>query len=204
MNPQNTALLLIGFQNDYFAPDGILKDVIEESAKATNTVGNTVELLRNLIKTPVSIISTPIFFTKQYEELVDPVGILNIIKEVGAFQEGTRGSQTIEELLPFQDSILEVPGKRGLNAFVNTNLNDILQQKNIKNLILAGAVTSVCIDSTGRSAYEQGYHVSILSDCTSARTRFEQDFYFENLFPLYAKTMTSTELLEQLELMPVQ
>ena len=203
MTPQNTALILIGFQNDYFAQDGILSGVIEESAKATNTVENTVKLLQNLVKTPTLIISTPIFFTQNYEELVEPVGILKTIKEVGAFQEGTQGSQAIEELRPFQDRILEVPGKRGLNAFVNTNLSDILQQRNITNLVLAGAVTSVCIDSTGRSAYEQGYRVSILKDCTSARTRFEQDFYFENLFPLYANTMASTDLLEALNLVAV-
>ena len=199
MNPNNTALLLVGFQNDYFSQDGILTGVIEESAKTTNTVNNTIQLLKGLIQTPTLIIATPIFFTKNYEELVEPVGILKTIKEVGAFQEGTKGSQTIEELLPFQDKILEVPGKRGLNAFVNTGLNDLLKQNNIKNLVLAGAVTSVCIDSTGRSAYEQGYQVSVLQDCTSARTNFEQDFYFENVFPLYAKPMTSTQFLEQLE-----
>lgn len=198
MNPHNTAVVLIGFQNDYFAQDGILKGVIEESATATHTVENTINLLKSLVKTPVSLISTPIFFTQNYEELVEPVGILNTIKEVGAFQEGTKGSQAIDELNSFRDDILEIPGKRGLNAFVNTNLDEVLRQRNVRNLILAGAVTSVCIDSTGRSAYEQGYQVSVLSDCTSARTCFEQDFYFENVFPLYANTMTSTELLEKL------
>ncbi|MEO1093392.1 MAG: cysteine hydrolase family protein [Cyanobacteria bacterium J06638_28] len=199
MNPNHTALLLIGYQNDYFASDGILSSVIEESATATNTVANTVKLLQSLVKTPTLMIATPIFFTHNYEELVEPVGILSKIKAVGAFQEGTKGAQTIEALAPFQTNILEVPGKRGLNAFVNTNLSEVLQQRNITHLVLAGAVTSVCIDSTGRSAYEQGYQVSILSDCTSARTRFEQDFYFENVFPLYAKTLTSTAFLAQLE-----
>ncbi|MEM7771484.1 MAG: cysteine hydrolase [Cyanobacteria bacterium P01_A01_bin.37] len=203
MTPQDTALLLIGFQNDYFDQEGVLSSVIEESAKATNTVGNTIQLLQHLVKTPTLIISTPIFFTHNYEELVEPVGILSTIKDVGAFQEGAKGSQTIAELLPFQDNILEIPGKRGLNAFINTNLSSVLQQKNIQHLVLAGAVTSVCIDSTGRSAYEQGYQVSVLSDCTSARTRFEQEFYFENVFPLYATTMTSTELLAQLQTVAV-
>ncbi len=198
MNLNNTALLLIGFQNDYYAPDGILNSVIEASAKASNTVKNTIQLIQHLIETPVLIISAPIFFTKNYEELVNPVGILKMIKDVGAFQENTRGAQTIEELRPFQDRILKVPGKRGLNAFVNTNLDDILQQRNIQHLILAGAVTSICIDSTGRSAYEKGYYVSILSDCISARTVFEQEFYIENVFPLYANTLTSEDLLEQL------
>ena len=48
MNSQSTALLLIGFQNDYFAPDGILQSVIEESSKATKAVENTVQLLRSV------------------------------------------------------------------------------------------------------------------------------------------------------------
>jgi nicotinamidase-related amidase len=195
MNSQSTALLLIGFQNDYFALDGILHSVIEESSKATKAVENTVQLLRSLVETPVTIIATPIFFTPNYEELVEPVGILKAIKEAGAFQGGTKGAEMIEELLPYRDKILEIPGKRGFNAFMNTNLNEILQQKQITHLVLAGAVTSICIDSTGRAAHEQGYQVSMLSDCTSARTVFEQDFYFENVFPLYAETIPAAKLL---------
>lgn len=198
MNSNNTAILLIGFQNDYYSPDGILNSVIEASAKASNTVNNTVAAIQQLCETPTLIISAPIFFTKDYAELVDPVGILKTVKDVGAFQVNTKGSQTIEELTPFNDRILEVPGKRGLNAFVNTNLDQVLKGNGIQHLVLAGAVTSICIDSTGRSAYEKGYYVSVLSDCTSARTVFEQEFYLENVFPLYANTLTSVELLEQL------
>lgn len=32
MQPQSTAVILIGYQNDYFAADGILHNVIEESS----------------------------------------------------------------------------------------------------------------------------------------------------------------------------
>lgn len=197
MNPQQTALILIGYQNDYFSSDGILYAVIEESSKVTNILANTVRLLESIASTPVLVISTPIFFTPTYEELSDPVGILKTIKEVGAFQADKSGSAAIEELNPFQSKIVEVPGKRGLNAFANTSLANLLKQHQITDVVLAGAVTSICIDSTGRSAHEQGFNVSILSDCTSARTTFEQNFYCENIFPLYANVMTHEELLEQ-------
>lgn len=196
MNPQNTALLLIGFQNDFFAPSGILHSVFSESAKATQVVDNTVQLLQRLVQTSVSIICTPMYLTPTYEELVDPVGVLKTIKDVGAFQVGTKGSEIIEELLPFQNQILEVRGKRGFNAFTGTQLHETLQQQQITSVILAGGVTSVCVDSTGRAAHERGYKVSVLSDCTSARTVFEQDFYIENVFPLYADTLTSAQLLQ--------
>ena len=198
MYPENTALLLIGFQNDYFASDGVLHGVIESSAKAVRTVENTTYLLQALANTKVLVISTPICFTPNYEELVDPVGILKTIKDVGAFQAGSKGFECIQELLPCREKILEIPGKRGFNAFTNTELEQILQQKKITNLVLAGAVTSICIDSTGRSAHEKKYQVSILSDCTSARTVFEQEFYMEHIFPLYSETLTASEFLEKL------
>ncbi|MEH1963355.1 MAG: cysteine hydrolase family protein [Nostoc sp.] len=131
MQPQSTAVILIGYQNDYFAADGILHSVIEESSRATKVLENTVELVGSLLQTPVLMITTPIFFTPNYQELVEPVGILKTIKEVGAFQAGTKGSQMIDELLPFRSRILEVPGKRGFNAFMNTNLDMILHEKQI-------------------------------------------------------------------------
>jgi nicotinamidase-related amidase len=200
MQPQKTALILIGYQNDYFSPKGILHSVIEESSKVTNVIANTVHLLQNLVSSPTLIVTTPIFFTLNYEELIDPIGILKTIKEVNAFQMGTPGSETIAELHPFENRIMEVPGKRGFNAFINTNLDEVLKQRGITNVVIAGAVTSICIDSTGRSAHEKGYNVTILSDCTSARTVFEQEFYCSTVFPLYAQVMNNKELLENLGL----
>ena len=51
---------------------------------------------------------------------------------------------------------------------------------------LARAITSVCIDSTGRAATERGYRVTVLSDCTVGRTPFEQEFFCREILPLYA------------------
>lgn len=98
MNSKNSALILIGYQNDYFATDGILHDVIEESSRATGVLANTVELLTRVSSSEMLIVSTPIIFTPEYDELVEPVGILKMIKEVGAFNSGTKGSDTIPEL----------------------------------------------------------------------------------------------------------
>lgn len=198
MKPDKTALVLIGYQNDYFSPDGILHSVIEESSRITGILTNTLELVERLLSAPVLLVSTPIIFTPDYSELVEPVGILKTIREVGAFKAGTKGSETIPELQRFGDRIIEIPGKRGLNAFSNTDLDRLLRDRGITDVVLAGTVTSICIDSTGRSAHERGFKVSILSDCTSARTNFEQDFYCEQIFPLYADVINHRELLKRL------
>ena len=203
MELEKTACIFIGFQNDYFAKDGILTGAIEESARNTGILVNTVTLLEQLVSTPMTLIQTPIIFTEDYSELSNPVGILKLIKDVGAFQAGTSGADVIAEIKAFEDHILSVPGKRCLNAFSNTNLAMILQEADINHVVLAGAVTSICIDSTARSSLDQGYQVTILSDCTAARTNVEQDFFCTYIFPLYASVMTSREFLLSLAL-PVE
>ena len=64
---------------------------------------------------------------------------------------------------------------------------------------MAGVVCSICIDSTGRSAFERGYKVTMLSNCISGRTVFEQKFYCENIFPLYANVIDSQSFTKELQ-----
>lgn len=195
MDLSKTALLMIGFQNDYFSPNGILHSVIEESAAVTGALKNTLALLKSQGENFGLVLSTPILFTEDYEELKDAVGILETIKEVGAFKAGSLGAQAISELGPFSELITEIPGKRGLNAFSNTALASTLAASGIEEIVLVGAITSVCIDSTGRHAAELGYRVMVLNDCTSGRTSFEHDFYCESIFPLYASVLSHTDLI---------
>jgi len=199
MDTNKTAVVFIGYQNDYFAKNGVLHEIIEESSRITGVLDNTVALIEHLKSTPVLMLSTPIAFTHDYSELVEPVGILQTIKEKKAFQANTEGVQTITELRQFGDRITEIVGKRGLNAFSNTTLDEVLQQQGITELVLAGVVVSLCIDSTGRAAAEKGYKVSILSDCTSGRTVFEHDFYCDNIFSIYGKVMDHHPFLEALK-----
>jgi nicotinamidase-related amidase len=189
-----TAVILIGYQNDYFASNGLLESALEDSAGLSKMLVHTQQMLDGLKDSPALVISTPIVFTADYQELSEPTGILEVIKDVGAFRYGEKGSETIPEIQKYGGRIVEVPGKRGLNAFSNTELEERLQERGIVDVVLAGVVTSICIDSTGRAAHERGYRVSILSDCTAGRSVFEQEFYCEKIFPLYAHVVESGEL----------
>lgn len=202
MSPNTTAVILVGFQNDYFAKNGILRGVVEEPNRVDNVLANSVAFISALIPTAVTIIATPIVLEPDYRALANSVGILGTIKNSGAFKSGTPGADNIPELIAFGDRITYVRGKVGFNAFSNTDLDSVLRSRGIKNVLVAGMVTSLCIDSTGRAAYERGYNVTILSDCSSARTRAEQDFFCQNVFPLYSGVLESKQALEQLRAIP--
>ncbi|TLS76235.1 cysteine hydrolase [Mariprofundus erugo] len=196
MQAKKTALILIGYQNDYFSKDGVLRPVIEMNADSV--LENTLQLLQALQDTGVTMISTPILFTEDYHELHEPVGILKAVKDAGAFRRGTFGAEAIPEFRPYADRIIEVPGKRGLNAFAETGLDALLHERGIEDVVLAGAVTSICIDSTGRSAHERGFRVHMLKDATCGRTFLEQDFYCNQVFPLYADIWSCQNLISAL------
>lgn len=195
MTSNSTAVVLIGYQNDYFAADGILRGVIEEVDRVNHVLENTISLLKGLEQSDTLLIATPIIFTPDYSELSDPQGILKAVKDSKAFCEGTPGADTIDDIKTFGERILEIPGKRGLNAFSNTELSNVLKERGVTNVVFAGAVTSVCIDSSARAAFDQGFKVSILSDCTTGRTMFEQEFYCNEIFPIYASVLSKDELI---------
>lgn len=198
MKSNKTAVILVGYQNDYFAANGILRGVVEEPHRVDSVLANTLAFIRALLPTPVTFIATPIVLEPDYRALANSVGILDTIKSAGAFKAGTPGAETIPELTAHGERILYVRGKVGFNAFSNTELDRVLQARGITDVLVAGMVTSLCIDSTGRAAYERGYNVRILSDCTSARTPAEQDFFCRNIFPLYGGVLTSDQAAGEL------
>lgn len=200
MSPAKTALILVGFQNDYFATDGILRSVLQDGGHVDHVLARTLQLIEAVKDTEMLLVTTPIIFSPDYAEVTQSGGILRAIKDAKAFQFGTTGAATIPEIAAFGDRIIEVPGKRGLNAFTQTDLEQVLADHHTEAVVMAGAVTSICIDSTGRAAYERGKSVVVLEDCTTARTQVEQEFFCSTVFPTYGNVMTADALLEELGL----
>ena len=128
MKLAKSALVLIGFQNDYFDEGGSLYTMIEERDVMPDCLQRTMSLIDAFIAAELPVVSTPIVFSPDYSELDRPIGILAAIKEFGAFRRGTPGGETTPQLKSYGDEITELPGKRGLNAFSNTVHGDTVRQ----------------------------------------------------------------------------
>ena len=55
------------------------------------------------------------------------------------------------------------------NAFFGTDLHDRLQAVGRQNLILAGFMTHMCVNSTARAAFNLGYRTTVVGNATATR-----------------------------------
>jgi nicotinamidase-related amidase len=60
-----------------------------------------------------------------------------------------------------------VVDKREPDSFYQTTLQQELEDRGIKKLIIAGLQTDLCVDTTCRRAYSLGYEITLVSDAHS-------------------------------------
>jgi nicotinamidase-related amidase len=79
---------------------------------------------------------------------------------------GEPGHDIIPELYPKSgEPVVDKPGK---GAFYATELQGILDNREIENLIVCGVTTEVCVHTTVREGNDRGYRCIVPSDCCAS------------------------------------
>ena len=199
MDPKTTALVLIEYQNDFTSPGGTLHEAVKPVMESTNMLANTKETVEKVRAAGGMVVHAPITFTEGYGEISpEPYGVLKGVVDSKSFVKGTWGAAIVDELAP-QGSDIVVEGKRGLDAFATTNLDFILRSRGITTIALGGFLTNCCVESTMRTAYEKGYNVITLKDCTATVSEDEQRLATEKNYPMFSRPMDHTEFVAQLD-----
>jgi len=201
VDPRTTAVVLVEYQNDFTTEGGTLHGAVEGVMQQNDMLENSRRVVESARRAGATILHAPISFAPGYGELGDPEKVYGILKGVidsNSFVKGTWGAEICDQMAP-QEGDIVVEGKRGLDTFATTNLDFILRSRGTETVALGGFLTNCCVESTMRTAYEKGYDVITLTDCTAATSDEEQQAAVTKDYPMFSKPMTGSEFTEVLQ-----
>lgn len=206
LDAAKTAIVLIEPQGDFLKPGGTMYQYIKDQLAERNVIGNLQKLLDGARKKRVKIFYLPFHgFEEGFPELKrggpGDAGLRGIEMDMkadwgtGAWLKGTPGPEIIDELTPQKGDIV-IEGKKTLDAFHSTALDYLLRANEIEHVAFTGFHTNWCVESSARSAYDKGYRVIVIADCTGTDTEEEQKYAEKWIFPKIGTVMLSDEFLQ--------
>jgi len=172
--PEAAALVIIDMQRDFLEPGGFGESLGNDVSRLRRTIEPTRDLLEAARGAGLAVIHTREGHRPDLADLPpakqargnpmlrigDPAAMGRLLVR------GEPGHDIIPELYPLPgEPVVDKPGK---GAFYATDLDAILKHRGIRQLIVCGVTTEVCVNTTVREANDRGFDCLVLEDCVGS------------------------------------
>ncbi|SJM33906.1 cysteine hydrolase [Mesorhizobium delmotii] len=218
IDPAKTAVLVVDMQNDFGSKGGMFDRAGIDISGIQRAVGPTASVIAAARKLRLPIIYLKMGYHSDLSDLgtSDAPNRLRHLQIFGVGESMTApdgsesrilirdtwGTDIVSDLKPEAGDV--VLYKTRFSGFYETELDAVLKTAGIKQLIVTGCTTSVCVESTIRDAFFRDYHCILLTDCTSEpialdSPRSNHDASITLVQILFGWTSTSDHFLRAME-----
>ena len=174
LDPAHAALLIIDMQRDFLEPGGFGEMLGNDVSQLRRAIEPNRRLLEAWRAADLLVIHTREGHRPDLADLPlakkergrgdktigdrGPLGRILV--------RGEPGHDIISELYPRAgEPVIDKPGK---GAFFATDLHAILDNRAIRQLVVTGVTTEVCVNTTVREANDRGFDCLVLEDCVGS------------------------------------
>lgn len=218
LNAATTAVVVVDMQNDFASPGGMFDRAGIDITGIRAIVPNVRAVLAAARAAGLTIVFLKMGFSP---DLMDagypssPTWLKHLPLHAGDATTSPDGAPSrilvrdcwntdiVPELSPVDGDI--VLYKTRYSGFYDTELDTVLHEHAVEQLVVVGATTSVCVESTVRDAMFRDYHCLVIADATAEpiaadAPRSNHDASLLTLELLFASVAQSEDLIASLRL----
>lgn len=163
LSRENTALLVVDMQNGFLDPEGSMASIGLPYENLRPAIDGCARLMEAARAADVPVIFTRYVYMPDYSDggLI-PTELVPQMKEAGSLVNGTTDAEILPALAPLPGEV--VIDKSRPSSFYGTQLEPVLTSQGIRNLVIAGVTTNICVETTARDAGQRDYRVYVPAD----------------------------------------
>jgi nicotinamidase-related amidase len=191
LDPCKTALVVIDMVDAFATEDESIRSI-------TGPISTVATALRKAGGAVAWVIPAPVEDCPDTALKTAILGEHTVERLKAAFAADSPGIHLISGLQAM-DQDIEVT-KTAYSAFFpgTCDLPDVLRERGIDTVLIAGVLTNVCCESSARDAMMGGFRVVVIADANAARNEEEHAAALNNIYRNFGDVRSSTELAELL------
>ncbi len=87
--------------------------------------------------------------------------------------------------------------KNTYDAFINTNLAAVLDEKEVERVVVCGVITDCCCDTTARSAFNRGYETWLVGDACGTASKKQHEAGLNGFGYAFGEVLETEEVVRR-------
>ncbi len=206
VDPKRAAVVTVDVQNDFFHDKGYLGTIGAPLRLVQEMAPRLDAFLTAARRAGTKIIHVISYHDEQYASVVVTEQKLRNglpmelngrqLKDAPYCMKGTFGADFYGiQTTPGEEIVV----KYRYSGFHGTHLDMLLRSWGIQTVILTGAATNVCVESTARDVYMHDYYLVFVSDCTATMTTEAHEYTLKMMDQYFGQVASSEQIIRAWE-----